>query len=214
MTQLNILIADDHAVVRQGLKLILAEAFKKATFGEAQNAQELLDLLRSGIWNAIILDMSMPGTSGIDLLKQIKHEHPELPVLILSMHSEDQYAVRTLKAGAAGYLTKESASEELVNAIHKILRGGKYINASVAEKLVLNLNSATERPPHELLSDREYQVMSLIAMGKGVGQIAQELSLSVKTISTYRSRVLEKMNMKTNAELTHYAIQNNLVEPL
>lgn len=214
MAQLNILIADDHAVVRQGLKLILAEAFKKATFGEAQNAQELLDLLRSGIWNAIILDMSMPGTSGIDLLKQIKHEHPELPVLILSMHSEDQYAVRTLKAGAAGYLTKESASEELVNAIHKILRGGKYINASVAEKLVLNLNSATERPPHELLSDREYQVMSLIAMGKGVGQIAQELSLSVKTISTYRSRVLEKMNMKTNAELTHYAIQNNLVEPL
>lgn len=214
MAQLNILIADDHAVVRQGLKLILAEAFKKATFGEAQNAQELLDLLRSGIWNAIILDMSMPGTSGIDLLKQIKHEQPELPVLILSMHSEDQYAVRTLKAGAAGYLTKESASEELVNAIHKILRGGKYINASVAEKLVLNLNSATERPPHELLSDREYQVMSLIAMGKGVGQIAQELSLSVKTISTYRSRVLEKMNMKTNAELTHYAIQNNLVEPL
>lgn len=214
MALLKIIIADDHMVVRQGLRLILAEAFRKATFGEAQNAQELFDLLRKEAWNAIVMDLTMPGANGLDLLKRVKHEHPEVPVLILSMHPEDQYAVRTLKAGAAGYLTKESASEELVNALHKVLRGGKYINASVAEKLLLNLGSETERPPHELLSDREYQVMSLIAMGKEVGQIAQELSLSVKTISTYRARVLEKMNMKTNAELMHYAIQNNLVQPL
>ncbi|MGB8648767.1 MAG: response regulator transcription factor [Anaerolineae bacterium] len=214
MALLKILIADDHAVVRQGLRLILAEAFKKAVFGEAQNSQELLDLVRKGRWDALVMDLTMPGVNGLDLLKQIKYEHPEVPVLILSMHPEEQYAVRTLKAGAAGYLTKESASEELVNALHKILRGGKYINASVAEKLLLDLGKDSERPPHELLSDREYQVMFMIAMGKKVGQIAQELSLSVKTVSTYRVRVLEKMNMKTNAELTHYAIQNNLVQPL
>jgi two-component system, NarL family, invasion response regulator UvrY len=214
MGALKIIIADDHVVVRQGLKLILAQAFRKATFGEAQNAPQLLELLNKDSWNALVMDLTMPGANGLELLKLIKHDHPELPVLILSMHPEDQYAVRTLKAGAAGYLTKESASEELVDALHKVLRGGKYINASVAEKLLLNLNVDTERPPHELLSDREYQVMSLIASGREVGQIAQELSLSVKTVSTYRARILEKMNMKTNAELTHYAIQNKLVEPL
>ncbi len=214
MAVLKILIADDHTVVRQGLKLILAGAFKTATFGEAQNVLELLDLLKKDNWNALVMDLTMPGNNGLDTLKQIKHDYPQVPVLILSMHPEDQYAVRTLKAGAAGYLTKESASEELVNALHKILRGGKYINASVAEKLLLDLGSETERPPHELLSDREFQVMCLIASGKEVGQIANELSLSVKTISTYRARILEKMNMKTNAELTHYAIQNKLVEPL
>jgi two-component system, NarL family, invasion response regulator UvrY len=214
MAALKIIIADDHAVVRQGLKLILVQAFRKATFGEAQNAPEVLDLLKKDSWDALVMDLTMPGANGLDLLKQIRHEHPDVPVLILSMHPEDQYAVRTLKAGAAGYLTKESASEELVDALHKILRGGKYINASVAEKLLLNLNSDSERPPHELLSDREYQVMSMIASGREVGQIAKELSLSVKTVSTYRARILEKMNMKTNAELTHYAIQNKLVEPL
>jgi two-component system invasion response regulator UvrY len=214
MAVLKILIADDHTVVRQGLKLILAGAFKATTFGEAQNVLELLDLLKKDNWDALVMDLTMPGNNGLDTLKQIKHDYPQVPVLILSMHPEDQYAVRTLKAGAAGYLTKESASEELVNALHKILRGGKYINASVAEKLLLDLGSETERPPHELLSDREFQVMCLIASGKEVGQIAVELSLSVKTISTYRARIMEKMNMKTNAELTHYAIQNKLVEPL
>ena len=214
MAVLKILIADDHAVVRQGLKFILAEAFKRASIGEAQNALELLDLLKKDTWNAVVMDLTMPGAQGLDILKQIKHEHPEVPVLILSMHPEDQYAVRSLKAGAAGYLTKESASEELVNALHKIMRGGRYINTSVAERLVLDLGTENERPPHDSLSDREYQVMCLIASGKEVGQIAQELSLSVKTISTYRARILEKMNMKTNAELTHYAIQNKLVEPL
>lgn len=191
--------------------MILAGAFKKATFGEAQNTAELLDLMKQDGWDAVIMDLSMPGGSGLDTLKQIKHEHPGLPVLVLSMHPEDQYAVRTLKAGAAGYLTKESASEELVNAMNKILHGGRYINASVAEKLLLHLGNEDDRPPHELLSDREYQVLCMIASGKEVGQIAEELSLSVKTVSTYRARILEKMNMKTNAELTHYAIENKLV---
>ncbi len=214
MAVLKIVIADDHAVVRQGLKLILAEAFRRATFGEAQNVPELLDLMKKDKWDAVVMDLSMPGGNGLDTLKLIKHDHPQVPVLILSMYPEDQYAVRTLKAGAAGYLTKESASEELVNALHKVLRGGKYINASVAEKLLLHLDSDGERPPHEMLSDREYQVMCMIASGKEVGKIAEELSLSVKTVSTYRARILEKMNMKTNAELTHYAIQNKLVEPL
>jgi two-component system invasion response regulator UvrY len=214
MAVLKILIADDHEVVRQGLKSILAEAFKRASIGEAHNAPELLELLKKETWSAIVMDLTMPGANGLDVLKQIKHEHPEVPILILSMHPEDQYAVRTLKAGAAGYLTKESASEELVNALHKILRGGRYINASVAERLLLDLGNEGERPPHELLSDREYQVMCMIASGKEVGQIALELSLSVKTISTYRARILEKMNLKTNAELTYYAIQNQLVAPL
>jgi DNA-binding NarL/FixJ family response regulator len=208
---MNILIADDHAVVRQGLRLILANEFKKATFGEASETMELLDRLKQARWDALVMDMSMPGGSGLDTLKEIKHLYPEMPVLILSMYPEDQYAVRTLKAGASGYLTKESASDELVNAMQKILRGGRYINATVAEKLLLQLGNQDARPPHELLSDREYQVMCMIASGKEVGQIAGDLSLSVKTVSTYRARIMEKMSMKTNAELTHYAIENKLV---
>jgi two-component system, NarL family, invasion response regulator UvrY len=208
---MRILIADDHTVVRQGLRMILASEFKKATIGEAQNTQELLELLKEGPWDAVVMDLSMPGGSGLDTLKQIKHIYPQLPVLVLSMHPEDQYAVRTLKAGASGYLTKETASEELVAAMQKILRGGKYINASVAEKLLFHLGNDDERPPHELLSDREYQVLCMIGSGKEVGQIAEELTLSVKTVSTYRARILEKMNMKTNAELTHYAIEKKLV---
>jgi DNA-binding NarL/FixJ family response regulator len=208
---MNILIADDHAVVRQGLRLILANEFKKASFGEASETLELFDRLKQGRWDAVVMDLSMPGGSGLDTLKEIKHLYPEMPVLILSMYPEDQYAVRTLKAGASGYLTKESASEELVNAMQKILRGGRYINATVAEKLLLQLGNQDARPPHELLSDREYQVMCMIASGKEVGQIATDLSLSVKTVSTYRARIMEKMSMKTNAELTHYAIENKLV---
>lgn len=208
---MNILIADDHAVVRQGLKLILQNEFKKATFGEAQDTPELIEQLKHNQWDALVMDLSMPGGSGLNTLKDIKTNYPQMPVLVLSMYPEDQYAVRTLKAGASGYLTKESASDELVNAVQKILHGGKYINASVAEKLLLQLGNEDARPPHELLSDREYQVMCMIASGKEVGGIAEELTLSVKTISTYRARILEKMNMKTNAELTHYAIQNKLV---
>lgn len=208
---MKILLADDHAVVRQGLRLILANEFKKATFGEANDTTELLDRLKQDTWDVTIMDLSMPGGSGLNTLKEIKHNHPQMPVLVLSMYPEDQYAVRTLKAGASGYLTKESASEELVNAVQKILHGGKYINASVAEKLLLQLGNEDGRPPHELLSDREYQVLCMIASGKEVGQIASDLTLSVKTVSTYRARILEKMNMKTNAELTHYAIENKLV---
>jgi two-component system, NarL family, invasion response regulator UvrY len=208
---MNILIADDHNVVRQGLRMILANEFKKATFGEAGDTAELFDRLKELEWDVVVMDLSMPGGSGLNTLKEIKHNHPKMPVLILSMYPEDQYAVRTLKAGASGYLTKESASEELVNAMQKILHGGKYINATVAEKLLLQLGNEDARPPHELLSDREYQVLCMIASGKEVGQIATDLTLSVKTVSTYRARILEKMNMKTNAELTHYAIETKLV---
>ena len=182
------------------------------TFGEAQNCQEVLELVRKQDWDIVVLDITMPGRGGLDVLKELKHEHPKLPVLMLSVHSEDQYAVRALKAHASGYLTKDSAPEELLNAIRKILRGGKYVSPSLAEKLAFDLETETEKPLHETLSDREYQVMLMIASGKTVSQIAVELSLSVKTIDTYRTRILEKMKMKTNAELMHYVIKNKLVE--
>ena len=208
---LRILLADDHAVVRQGVKQILAEAFAQATFGEAQNAHKLLELVASEHWDIVVLDLAMPGGNGLEALKQIKHDHPQLPVLILSMYPEDQYAVRTIRAGAAGYLNKESAPEELVQAIRKVLHGGEYISASVAEELVLHARHEDDQPLHKHLSDREYQVLCLIASGKEVKEISTELALSAKTISTYRARLLEKMNMTTNAELTHYAIQNGLV---
>lgn len=208
---LRILLADDHAVVRQGVKQILAEAFSQATFGQAQNAQELLELVGSDHWDIVVLDLTMPGGNALDALKQIKNSHPQLPVLILSMFPEDQYAVRTIRAGAAGYLNKESAPEELVQAIRKILHGGEYISPSVADELVLYARHDDDQPPHKHLSDREYQVLCLIASGKEVKEISSELSLSAKTISTYRARILVKMNMKTNAELTYYAIHNGLV---
>lgn len=208
---LKIMLVDDHAVVRQGLKQILVEAFNDGIFGEAQNAAEALSLVRQQPWDIIVLDLTLPGESGLDVLKQIRHDYPQLPVLILSMHPENQYAVRTIKAGAAGYLTKESAPEELVQAIRKIQSGGKYISDSVAEKLAIHVVADDDKPPHERLSDREYQIMCMIASGKEVKQIADELSLSVKTVSTYRTRLLEKMNMQTNAELTYYAISNQLV---
>jgi two-component system, NarL family, invasion response regulator UvrY len=208
---LRILLADDHAVVRQGVKTILAEAFAQVTFGEARNAHELLGLVRSERWDVVVLDLAMPDGSGLEALKQIKHDHPQLPVLILSMFPEDQYAVRTIRAGAAGYLNKESAPEELTQAIRKILHGGEYISAAVADELVLYARHKDDQPLHNHLSDREYQVLCLIASGKEVKEISAELALSAKTISTYRTRLLVKMNMKTNAEITYYAIQNGLV---
>jgi two-component system invasion response regulator UvrY len=208
---LRILLADDHAVVRQGVKQILAEAFAQATFGDAQNAHELLELIAQERWDIVVLDLTMPGGNGLEALKQIKHDYPQLPVLILSMYPEDQYAVRTIRAGAAGYLNKESAPEELVQAIRKVLHGGEYISASVADELVLHARHEDDQPLHKHLSDREYQVLCLIAAGKEVKEISTELALSAKTISTYRTRLLDKMNMKTNAELTYYAIQNRLV---
>lgn len=209
---IRILIADDHAVVRQGIKQILRDVPEVAVSGEVVNGDEALDRLRREEWDLLIMDISMPGRNGLEVLKLIKHERPKFPVLVLSMHSEDQFAVRMLKAGAAGYLTKESAPEELVKAIRKILAGGKYVSPTLAEKLAFDMNVDSERQPHELLSDRDFQVMRMIAIGKTVKEIAEDLTLSVKTVSTYRARILEKLNMRTNAELIHYAIQNNLVE--
>ena len=207
----NILIVDDHTVVRQGLKQILQEEYSEALFGEATSGNEALEKIRNNPWDIVIMDITMPGKSGLEILKQVKSESIKTPILFLSMHSENQYAIRILKAGAAGYLTKESASTELINATKRILEGRKYINASLAEKLANNLEIDTDKPIYELISDRELQVLCLIASGKTVSDIAQELCLSVATISTYRTRMLEKMNMKSNAELTHYAIKQGLV---
>ncbi len=207
---IRVLVADDHAIVRQGLKLILSEEFDALTLGEACNGRELLQLVERDAWDIVVLDITLSDRNGLDILKDLKLHRPDLPVLILSMHSEDQFAVRSLKAGASGYMTKENAPEELVKAIKKVLGGGRYVSATLAEKLAFELD-AQARPLHETLSDRKYQVLRMIASGRTVTEIADELVLSVKTISTYRARVLEKLRMKTNAELTHYAIKNGLV---
>jgi DNA-binding NarL/FixJ family response regulator len=209
---IKILLADDHAVVRQGLKQMLMETYPHAIFAEASNAAEVMELVHKQRWDIAILDISMPGRNGLDVLKEIKDLYPKLPVLILSMHPEDQFAVRVIKAGAAGYMMKDTAMEELITAIKKILAGGKYIRASVAEKLAEDIGRRKSDEPHTTLSDREYQVLCMIASGMTVSDIAEKMALSVKTISTYRARILEKMEMKSNAELTHYAIKNNLVE--
>ncbi len=208
---MRILITDDHAVVRQGLKQILAEEFKRAEFGEASNVQEAIDKVWKEPWDVVVLDITMPGRSGLEVLKEIKKSKPKLPVLMLSMHPEDQFAVRLLKIGASGYMTKESAPQELVGAVKKVVAGGRYVSPSLAEKMASYLAIDVQTPPHERLSDREFLVMRLIASGKTPTAIAKELGLSVKTISTYRTRILEKMSMANNAELTHYAVQNNLL---
>jgi DNA-binding NarL/FixJ family response regulator len=205
-------VCDDPAVVRHGVKQILADEFKKATFGEARNAQEALELVWKQPWDVVVLDITMPGRSGLEVLREIKKHNPRLPVLVLSMHPENQFAVRVLKRGASGYMTKESAPNELVGAIRKVLAGGRYVSPSLAEKLATYVSTDSQKPPQELLSDREFQVLRLIASGKIVSEIARELSLSVKTISTYRTRILEKMGLRNNAELMHYAIQHNLVD--
>jgi two-component system, NarL family, invasion response regulator UvrY len=209
---IRVLIADDHAVVRRGLRQILDEAEGVSVAGEAATAPEVLGMVGERKWDVVVLDLSLPGASGLDLLAEMKRRRPDLPVLILTVHSEDQYAVRALRAGAAGYLTKESAPEQLVEALRKIVRGGKYVSVALAERLAFALGKDDDKPPHELLSDREYEVLRLLASGKTVSEVADELGLSVKTISTYRTRILEKMDMRTNAELTHYAIRNRLVE--
>lgn len=208
---IRILIADDHAVVRRGLKQILEDQTDMRVEGEAQNGQQVLDLVRKQAWDVVLTDISMPGRNGLEVLKEIKREHPKLPVLILSMHPEDQYALRALKAGASGYLTKESAPDDLVNAIRQVVSGKKYVTGSLAEMLATEFERPSDKPLHECLSDRELQTLCLIASGHTPTEIAVELALSVKTISTYRSRVLEKMRMKNNAELTHYAISHKLV---
>jgi two-component system invasion response regulator UvrY len=209
---MKILLTDDHVVVRQGLKLILADHFKQAVFGEARNAQEAFARVAKEKWDVAVLDVTMPGRSGLEVLKEMKRLRPKMPVLILSMHPEDQFAVRMLKTGAAGYLTKESAGDELVGAIKKVVAGGRYISSSLAERMASYLDVDVQKAPHERLSNREFLILRMIASGKAVSQIGKELSLSVKTISTYRARLLEKMDMKNNAELTHYAVQNSLVE--
>ncbi len=210
---MKILIVDDHAVVRRGLQQIVLDEYEDLVFGEATNGQEALDSLDDQDWDVIVLDISMPGRSGLDVLKEIRKERPTLPVLVLSMHPEDQFAVRVLRAGASGYMTKETAPEELVSAINKVTRGGTYVSPSLAEILAQDLKSnASDTSLHQRLSDREYEVMVMIASGKAVSAIADELSLSVKTISTYRARILDKVHMKSNAELTRYAIKHGLVD--
>lgn len=209
---MRVLIADDHAVFRRGLKETLAEAFSAVVFGEASTAQEALDHVRRQSWDVVILDISMPGKSGLDILDELKRLRPKLPILLLSMHPEQQFARRALKAGAAGYLTKDGVPEELKEAIKKIVGGGRYVSATLAEKLAVDLREGSDLPLHELLSDREFQVLRMIASGKTVKEIAEELSLSVKTVSTYRARILEKSGMKTNAELIRYALQAELVD--
>jgi DNA-binding NarL/FixJ family response regulator len=208
---LRILITDDHAVVRRGLEQVLEEEFDKVVFGEAQNTREMIEHLQKKTWDVVILDITLPGRSGLEVLEELKLTHPNLPVLVLSMHPEDQYGIRVLKSGASGYMTKESAPDEIVMAIKKILRGGKYVSPALAERLASNLGVDREKPLHEALSDREYEVMVMICAGKLLKEIAQKLDLSIKTVSTYRSRILKKMKMENNAELIRYAIKNQLV---
>ncbi|MBC7382084.1 MAG: response regulator transcription factor [Bacteroidia bacterium] len=208
---IRVLIADDHDVVRKGLKQIIAEEFHNADIHEAADGNELIKKVHAERFDIVISDISMPGRSGLESLKQLKEEYPKLPVLILSMHPEDQYALRVLKSGASGYLTKESVADELVKAVKQILGGRRYISVNVAEKLAESLDQNTDKELHENLSNREFDVLKLIASGKTVSEIAKVFSLSVNTISTYRARILEKMNFKNNAELTHYSIVKKLV---
>ena len=207
----RILIADDHPIVRRGLKEIILESFPSAEITEVGDAEELIEKVIKEEWDVVISDLAMPGRTGLEAMQQIKLHSPKLPVLILSMYSEDQYAIRVLKAGASGYLNKDMAPEELVNAINKVLSGRKYITPSIAEKLASNVNFDSDKLPHELLSDREFEVLKMMASGKSVTDIGASLFLSTTTISTYRSRILTKMNLKTNADLTQYAIEHKLM---
>ncbi len=208
---LKILIADDWPLFRRGVKDLLTDGLGAVTFGECGNAHELLELVRHKKWDMVILDIDMPGTTGTDALQQVKREQPSLPVIMLSMHPEDQYAVRMFRAGADAYLTKASAPEELVKAMKKVLAGGQYVNQSLGETLVRLIHQPADRMPHELLSDREYEVMRFLASGKTVSEIAESMRLGVTTISTYRTRILDKLSLKNNAELMRYAVQHGLV---
>lgn len=209
---IKILLADDHKIVRDGLKQIISNQSDMVVCDEASTGQEVLDLIYKNDYNLVLLDISMPGRNGLEIIKEIKAENPDTKILVLSMYPEEQYAVRVLKTGGSGYLTKETASEELINAIRKVSQGGKYVSQDITEKLVFEFDKDLSKPIHEKLSNREFQIMCLIASGKTVKEIANELSLSIKTISTYRSRILEKAHMKTNSELTYYALKQNLIE--
>jgi DNA-binding NarL/FixJ family response regulator len=209
---MRILIADDHPIVRTGLKQILAAERDMTVVGEAKNGQEALELGRTLDWDIAILDYSMPGRSGVDLLREIKRHHPDRPILVLSMFPEELHATQVFKAGGSGYMNKESAGEELTNAIRKVAKGGRYVSPALAEKLAAELSPGNERAPHELLSDREYRVMWLLASGKSISRIAKEMILSPSTISTYRTRILRKLGLANNAQLVHYAIKRQLIE--
>jgi two-component system invasion response regulator UvrY len=209
---IRVFIADDHPIVRQGLLQILADTDDIGVVGEACAGQELLDRLPTTPCDVVLLDLTMPGIDGMDVLKILHRDWPKVPVLVLTMHSEDQFALRTLKAGASGYLTKDSAPGELVGAIRHIVAGGRYVSPSVAELLATHLGPDGDKPAHERLSDREYQVLRFIAMGRSTREIAEELRLSVKTVGTYRGRILEKMQMHSAAELTAYAVRYRLAE--
>jgi DNA-binding NarL/FixJ family response regulator len=209
---MKILLADDHAVLRSGLRLMLSGAFKKVEFGEAEDCRQALEAGLAHAWDLIILDISMPGRGGLDVLKELHVLRPKIPVLVLSMHAERQFAVRAFRVGAAGYLTKASAGSELIKAVERILEGGRYISTMLAEQLASELGNIGTGVMHESLSDREFEILRMISSGKTVKEMADELCLSANTISTYRTRILEKMKMRTNAELTHYAISNKLVE--
>ncbi len=208
---IQILIVDDHAILRRGLKEILEREFRDVSIGGAGTAEQALTQLDSEKWDLVILDITMPGRSGVDVLRHLKALRPKLPVLVLSMHPEDQYGKRVLKAGASGYMNKESAPEELIKAVRKLLSGGRYVSPTLAETLAVGLGRDDGTPPHERLSDREFEVLRKMASGKTVGQIAQELHLSVPTVSTYRARILEKMGMSNTAELIRYALSHHLV---
>ncbi len=208
---IRILVADDHTVVRRGLRQILLEGFPGALVEEVGDAEDLIKNVVKSSWDVVISDLSMPGRSGLDALQQIKQLHPNLPVLILSIHPEEQYALRVLKAGASGYLSKDMAPDELVNAVKKVMLGKKYISASVAEKLAATLDQDRNKPLHEYLSDREFNVLKMLAAGRSVSEIAESLFLSVTTVSTYRSRIMAKMNLKNNAELTLYSMEHKLL---
>ncbi|HXW12892.1 MAG TPA: response regulator transcription factor [Terriglobia bacterium] len=209
---IRILIADDHAILRRGLIEILMRELKGAVCGEAENAQEALAQVQSHDWDLMILDVTMPGRSGVDLLADLQRLRPKLPVLVLSMHPEDQYGKRVLKAGASGYMNKDTAPEELIKAIRRVLAGGRYVSPALAEVLALDLGRGASQPLHESLSNRELEVLRLIGSGKTVSQIGELLQLSVTTVSTYRARILEKMNMTTTAELMNYALRNQLAD--
>ncbi|MDD8018161.1 MAG: response regulator transcription factor [Bacteroidota bacterium] len=209
---IRILIADDHTIIRKGLMQILSEGMRGVEFGEASNAGEAVAMIGKKKFDIIILDVSMPGKSGLEVLKDIKILQPKIPILILSMHPEDQYAVRVIKAGAMGYMTKDSAPEELVNAVQKILHGGKYVSSAMSEHLLNLIQEPQHTETYQSLSDREFEVMRLLASGKTVSEIAEKISLSVKTVSTYRTRILQKLHLTTTADITRYAMQNKLIE--
>jgi two-component system invasion response regulator UvrY len=209
---IKVLVADDHAIVRRGLRQILSETQDILVGGEAATAAEVLQRAREERWTAIVLDISLPGATGLQLLADLKRERPETPVLILTAHPEEQYALRAIRAGAAGFLSKESAPERLIEAVRKVASGGRYVSAELAETLASVLAGETKGEPHERLSDREFEIFKMLSSGKTVSEVAHELALSVKTVSTHRTRLLKKMEMRTNAELTHYAMRNKLVE--